>query len=144
MNEITRLWIEPILFPTKIKTNFVSLPFLFHIPTNKVSITTHKNILTHSYIEHLILSLDRIWNVCKQTVMDYLTHPCYPKALLLPILIQNNTTKNMKRIIPILSFTIGETKQKKEIREVPWPLVVTLQFDASYFHSMKTLNYSSS
>jgi hypothetical protein len=71
--------------------------------------------------------------------------------------------KKMKRIIPILSFTTGETKKKKkkkikpkkkkkkkkkkkerEIREVPWPLVVTLQFDASYFHCMKTLNYNSS
>jgi hypothetical protein len=44
--------------------------------------------------------------------MDYLTHPCYPKALLLPILIQNNTAKNMKRIIPMLSFTAEETKNK--------------------------------
>jgi hypothetical protein len=44
--------------------------------------------------------------------MDYLTHPCYPKALLLPILIQNNTAKNMKRIIPMLSFTTEETKNK--------------------------------
>jgi hypothetical protein len=32
-----------------------------------------------------------------------------------------NTTKNMKRIIPMLSFTTEETKKKKEreIREVP-------------------------
>ena len=67
----------------------------------------------------------------------------------------------MKRIIPKLSFTTGETKKKKkknnkikkekkekrrrrEIREVPWPLVVTLQFDASYYHCRKTLNYNSS
>ena len=56
-----------------------------------------------------------------------------------------NTTKNMKRIIPMLSFTTEETKKKKrEICEVLWPLVVTLQFDASYFHWMKTLNYNSS
>ena len=65
--------------------------------------------------------------------------------------------KKMKRIIPILSFTIGETKKEnnktkkkkkkkreKEIHEVPWPLVVTFQFDASYFHCMKTLNYNCS
>jgi hypothetical protein len=44
--------------------------------------------------------------------MDYLTHPFYPKALLLPILIQNNTAKNMKRIIPMLSLTTEETKIK--------------------------------
>jgi hypothetical protein len=44
--------------------------------------------------------------------MDYLTHPFYPKALLLPILIQNNTAKNMKRIIPMLSLTTEETKNK--------------------------------
>ena len=31
-------------------------------------------------------------------------------AVTLPILIQNNTAKNMKRIILILSFTSGETK----------------------------------
>ena len=57
--------------------------------------------------------------------------------------------KKMKRIIPKLRFTTKKKNQKRkrkkrEIHEVPWPLVVTLQFDASYFHCMKTLNYNSS
>ena len=47
--------------------------------------------------------------------MDYLTHQCYPKALLVPVLIppKKNTEKNIKRIIPMLSFTTEEAKKKE-------------------------------
>jgi thiamine pyrophosphokinase len=43
-----------------------------------------------------------------------------------------------------IKFYNRRNQKKKKIREVPWPLVVTLQFDAGYFHCKKTLNYSSS